>query len=97
MNNMAVQPTIKMGNDEFILYIRKSNKTCKTDNKVLGRKIWEWISVNDSNATEIQEDMPCLWGNNTPNTNPEILPKTATQFEFKRSLLPNLYSYLETL
>ncbi len=41
--------------------------------------------------------MICLWGDNTPNTNPEILPKTASQFEFQRNLLPALYSFLETV
>ncbi len=94
---MAMQQTIKMGNDEFILHIRKNNSLCKTDNKVLGQKIWKWILAKDSNAKEIKNDVPCLWGTNTPNTNPEILPKTATQFEFQRSLLPQLYSFLETL
>ncbi len=93
---MKSTSTITMGNDEFILFIRKNNKTCTTDNKVLGRKIWEWILANDPSAKEIQEDMPCLWGDNTPNTNPEILPKTATQFKFQRNLLPVLYSFLET-
>jgi len=94
---MVTKSTIKMGNDEFILYIRKNNKTCNTDNKVLGRRIWEWISDNDSNAKYIQEDMPCIWGDKTPNTKPEILPKTATQFEFNRNLLPKLYTFLDTL
>ena len=32
---------IRMGNDEFILYIRKQNVNCKTSNPVLGKKIWE--------------------------------------------------------
>ena len=89
--------TIRMGNDEFILYIRKNNKTCRINNKELGKEIWKWISNEDSSAKEIQEDMPCLWGDNTPNTDPEILPKTATQFEFKRILLPKLYTFLDTL
>ena len=94
---MKKTSTIKMGNDEFILYIRKNNPNCKIDNKPLGRKIWEWILANDPDAKEIREDMPCLWGDNTPNTKPEILPKTATQFEFRRNLLPELFSFLDSL
>ena len=93
---MKKNSTIKMGNDEFILYIRKNNPTCNIDNKTLGKKIWEWISSNDFNAKETFPDMQCLWGDNTPNTNPEILPKTATQFELRRNLLPALYDFLDT-
>jgi len=87
---------IQMGNDEFILYIRKTSKNCSLVNNDLGRKIWDWISSNDKSARIIKEDEECLWGKNTPNTDPVNLPKTATQFEFDRALLPKLYSFLDT-
>jgi len=37
---------VKMGNDEFILFIRKNGKSTKT-NEVLGREIWNWIKKED--------------------------------------------------
>lgn len=94
-----MRDTIIMGNDEFILYIRKQNKSCSTSTKELGKKIWIWIESQDPTAKQVFEDMPCLWesSTNAKNIDPSILPKTATQFEFKRSLLPELYSYLDSL
>lgn len=89
--------TITMGNDEFILYIRKKKDKCNLTNDQLGRKIWEWILLNDTNAIEITKDEACLWGNNTQNTDPKKLPKTATQFSFDRTILPSLYSFLDSL
>lgn len=79
---------IKMGNDEFILYIRKLNSDLKKDNDYLGKEIWIWL--RNHGAEKTQEDEPCLWGDEGLNK----LPKTATQFEFKISLLPELYSFL---
>lgn len=88
-----------MGNDEFILYIRKQYSNCQINTKDLGRFIWEWILEHDLNARQVEEDMPCLWETKTgaKNINEKKLPKTATQFEFKRSLLPELYGYLDEL
>jgi hypothetical protein len=88
-----------MGNDEFILYIRKQHISCQISTKYLGRLIWEWIIENDSNAEQVQEDMPCLWEtkDSAQNINKNKLPKTATQFKFDRALLPKLYDYLDKL
>ncbi len=33
--------SIQMGNDEFILYVRKINTNCLTPNDTLGRLIWK--------------------------------------------------------
>lgn len=88
---------IQMGNDEFILYIRKTSKNCNLVNNDLGKKIWEWILSKDDTAIEVRKDEPCLWGDDTPNTGPKKLPKTASQFEFNRALLPDLYDFLDTL
>ena len=92
-----MNPKIKMGNDEFILYIRKASKSCSLINPDLGKKIWEWILLNDKGAIEDVKDEPCLLGDNTPNTGPKKLPGTATQFEFDRKLLPKLYTFPDTL
>lgn len=91
--------TIKMGNDEFILYVRKQNKGCKLTTPVLGKRIWEWIRENDLNAVEVEVDMPCMWGEyiNEKVVDKLQLPKTATQFEFRIDLLPRLYKYLTSI
>ena len=88
--------TIRMGNDEFILYIRKWYPNCETTNDVLGRKIWEWIRYEDKSARQLKRE-ECPWGKNAKNVDKEELPYTATQFEFKRDLLPRLFDYLDWL
>jgi len=52
---------ITMGNDEFILYIRKQYPNCQLNTKDLGRFIWVWILEHDFNARQVEEDMPCIW------------------------------------
>jgi hypothetical protein len=88
---------ITMGNDEFILYIRKYYPTCNIKNKYIGRKIWEWIQNNDPNAELFKEDRPCLWQSSTINISEDKLPKTAAEFVFDRKLLPALYSYIDSI
>lgn len=39
-----------MGNDEFILYIRKQPPCCQISTKDLGRNICEWIIEHDRNV-----------------------------------------------
>ena len=79
---------IKMGNDEFILYVRKQNSTCKYDTKKLGELICKWLKehagLEDKN---IEYDRECLWGEHADNVSPDKLPKTASQFEFDRDKL----------
>jgi hypothetical protein len=91
--------TIVMGNDEFILYIRKNHPTCKTRTADLGRMIWQWIIEKDPVAIQHESDLGCLWDTRDTaiSIHPEILPKTATQFKFERYLLPELYDYLDEL
>ncbi|MDR2083881.1 MAG: hypothetical protein LBP67_02665 [Bacteroidales bacterium] len=88
--------TIKMGNEEFILYIRKWHPNCEITNDKLGRKIWEWIKYNDKTARQLNRE-ECPWGKNAKNVNKEDMPYTATQFEFDRNLLIRLYDYLDFL
>jgi hypothetical protein len=85
---------IKMGNDEFILYIRKNYPDCKISNDQLGKQIWIWL--RDKGASKILEDEVCFWETSGASVDANLLPKTATQFEFERRLLPELYSYLDT-
>jgi hypothetical protein len=58
-----MKSTITMGNDEFILYIRKNSNECSIKNDRLGRLIWEWL--RDKGAIKIEEDKPCHWGEST--------------------------------
>ncbi|MDP8238630.1 MAG: hypothetical protein P9X24_06040 [Candidatus Hatepunaea meridiana] len=91
MNN-----TIQVGNDEFILYIRK-NHQCSIRNNILGRRIWQWIHAN-ANGIKLGR-LFCCWRNEELCTNPSGygFPKSATQFRFDRSTLPALYTFLDEL
>jgi hypothetical protein len=95
----TMSTTIKMGNDEFILYIRKNHTSCTTTNDRLGKLMWEWIEKRDSTAKQLNDgkSIPCSWSNTGAHISETKLPKTATQFEFERNLLPSLYEHLETL
>ncbi|WP_347145820.1 hypothetical protein [Parabacteroides goldsteinii] len=86
---------INMGNDEFILYVRKQTK-CKLKNDQLGKKIWLWLE-KEAHGKQIGKRVGCEWGEEANNVNAEKLPYTATQFEFDRDKLPALYDYLDSL
>ena len=90
---------IKMGNDEFILYIRKNYQDCTTSNVQLAKSIWGWIEKNAAPAEQLYggKSVPCYWGVSAANIDDTKLPKTATQFEFEREKLPKLYDYLDSL
>lgn len=87
---------IEMGNDEFILYVRKRGGGQGVPNNQLGKQIWIWIRDNIPGSKPIGEQ-PCDWGKVAPGVAPDALPKTATQFAFERSRLPDLYTFLDTL
>jgi hypothetical protein len=89
---------IIMGDDEFILYIRKKNK-CNLTNDQLGKIIGEWLMdrTNNANGKEVKKNTNCLWGKDAKNVGEKALPYTATQFEFDRDKLSYLYDYLDTL
>lgn len=86
---------IKMGNDEFILYIRKRG-VCSLRNNLLGKMIWEWIRDN-ANGIQVGTRKNCEWGEEADNVDPKVLPYKATQFEFDRDKLPELYDFLDSL
>lgn len=88
---------IVLGNDEFLLYIRKQYRNCRTTNDTLGRQIWIWLRNVDSAARKVQEE-PCYWSSAAADfLDAQRLPRTATQFEFDRNVLPELYGYLDEL
>jgi hypothetical protein len=87
---------IKMGNDEFILYIRKTSD-CKTSTKLLGKQIWIWLNKKGAKKLYKGRPQPCYWGDTGDGIGEEKLPKDATQFEFNKSILPELYIYLDEL
>jgi hypothetical protein len=88
---------IKMGNDEFILHIRKNFPNCAISNDQLGKRIWQWLRENDPTAKIAVHDQPCHWGNSEEITSEITLPKTAAQFSFSAAILPLLYGYLAAL
>jgi len=89
--------SIIMGNDEFILYIRKNFPSCRTPNDQLGKTIWHWLESNDATAEIVERDRACEWGSSDTVTSETSLPKTATQFRFARATLPRLFAFLDTV
>jgi transcriptional regulator with XRE-family HTH domain len=84
---------MRMGNDEFILYIRK-NSNCQLTNTVLGKQIWTWLH-DHAEGVKLAEDQPCRWGSIGAFIGESGLPKTAAQFEFRVDALPDLYAFLD--
>lgn len=90
--------TIKMGNDEFILYIRKQYPKCKKTNDKLGEAIWKWIEKNaKGKKTNMGKQVDSLWLEEPKTVNALALPASSTQFEFPKAFLPQLYGYLDEL
>jgi hypothetical protein len=89
--------SIQMGNDEFILYIRKNPPDCEQTNDWLGKQIWQWIRNADPTAVIVEEDSPCYWDIQGDAIDRLRLPKTAAQFSFRREILPDLYTFLDHL
>lgn len=99
MKEEDMSTSIQMGNDEFILYIRKNYPNCATSNDDLGKRIWKWIKERDATAEKAgnSDAVPCFWGDTAANIGETKLPQKATQFRFERSLLPTLYDHLDAL
>jgi transcriptional regulator with XRE-family HTH domain len=95
----TMSSSIQMGNDEFILFIRKNHPDCVKSNDLLGKRIWEWIEKHDVTAEQVNDgkSVPCYWGDTGTHIGETKLPKTATQFRFERKLLPELYDVLDEL
>ena len=86
-----------MGNDEFILYIRKQHPGCTVSNDALGRAIWRWLRVAEPQARKLAEDVDCYGGKTGAFIADTRLPKTATQVSFDSNVLPRLYTFLDQL
>jgi hypothetical protein len=87
---------IQMGNDEFILHIRKNTQSKLTTDQ-LGKRIWTWLKdQKDAKAVKLNngKQKQCYWGDEGKHISEAELPKTATQFEFNIEFLPSLYDYL---
>lgn len=83
---------IRMGNDEFILYVRKWHPECPKGNAVIAREATQWLLRQVPPAQLIEADKPAIWGDlhDVPR-----LPATSAQFEFDRSLLPAVFTQLD--
>ena len=92
---MKISSSIIMGDDEFILYIRKNYPTCDQYNNILARQISEWFKEKD--IEPYKRDVPCTWDIVGETINDRMLPKTSATFKFDRSLLPELFSQLDEL
>lgn len=90
----TVNDRIRMGNDEFILHIRKHYR-CDTRNPQLGRRIWVWLRDN-ADGEQVSGQLECLWGQER-GVGERQLPGSATQFEFRLDALPDLYRFLGQL
>jgi hypothetical protein len=76
---------IRMGNDEFILYIRKKAESQTYTNEILGKMIWIWL--RDKGAKKSPEQpQPAYWGV-SENVLEYKLPAHATQFIFDRAYI----------
>jgi hypothetical protein len=90
--------TIKLGNDDFILFIRKNQrqggKASLTKNNQLGSDIWKFIRDNKIGAKVNEDSIPCQWNPIECNDEGFGLPKNATQFNIDTSKLKILYDKL---
>lgn len=98
-STMETKQRIEMGNDEFILYLRKRYPANQIPNNQLGKRIWQWIRDQSPTSEKRTEETgaACLWGTSGAFVGDTALPATAAQFEFDRELLPALYSFLDVL
>ena len=86
-----------MGNDEFILYLRKRYPTCELSTSELGKRIYQQIRQIDPNAQVVEADAPCYWGSGGEFIAENRLPKTAAQISFAPGILPDLFNFLDNL
>lgn len=96
---LIINNQIIMGDDEFILYVRKRNKKCQKTTKQIGRAIADWMILQGFYNSQLRNKKRCKWETKkgAKNIDKDILPKTANQFLFDRTYLPKLYDFLDTL
>lgn len=86
---------IRMSSDEFILYIRKNYPYYEIKENQLISKIWEWLEARG--AKQITKQQVKQWGEETDEADAEQQPYKASQFQFDRALLPDLYTYIDLI
>jgi hypothetical protein len=90
--------TIEMGDDEWILYVRKRYPECPLENAEIGRRVWGWLQAHDPGAQEEATDQPCYWASTMPRAPGNLpLPQTATHVSFSADLLPALFAFLDKI
>ena len=93
--DVIVNDRIRMGNDEFILHIRKRGLT-DWSNDQLGKRIWEFLR-DHAEGQKVAENVPCIWNTQFKSRHPDALPRTAAEFEFRADALPAVYRFLGEL
>ena len=83
-----------MGNDDLILYVRKQHRGCTIGNLQLGKSIW--ARIQQDGGRKVSDSQASLWSD-TPQGRSSGLLLVSTQFEFRRSMLPELFTYLDSL
>jgi len=87
--------TVVLGSDEMILHIRKTESRPSMDNDQLGALIASWI--RNRKGVLLKKDADSLWGKEGDFVGADRLPMTSAQWELPRALLPDLFTYLESL
>ena len=85
---------IKIGAEELILWMRKNGKTAQ-DNRVLGRKILDYI-VKELDGQKVEADVPSCWAKPVnKNDDKHDLPETSAQYEIDSLQLEKLFVELD--
>lgn len=94
-----MQEWIRLGADQFILYVRKRYGGCSLTNDQLTHRIWWWLREHDVEARRLHggAPQPCLWGVEGDAIGPLGLPTEALEFQLARALLPDLFGFLDQL
>ncbi len=87
---------ITMGDDEFILYIRKQHKNCEINTQEFGRQISVWMKKQGLYEPKDKKEELCLWVGSS-NIDGKNLPEYANQYTFDRSWLPKIYDQLDEI
>lgn len=85
---------IRIGAEELILWMRKNGKAAQ-DNRVLGRKILDYIK-KELDGQKVEANVPSCWVKPVDDANDiHDLPDTSAQYEIDSSQLEVLFLELE--
>ncbi len=88
----SLSDRITMGNDEFILHLRK-HYSSSMKNPQIGKRVWQWLRDN-ADGQKLDGEPTCIWGRDPAAVGETRLPVSATQFSFRTDALPDLYRFL---